>query len=106
MCLLALAEMPDPPSRRVALLRRSSWCRYVQGQVARFVHPSSGRMGASFDKNRFRRKSCAAMQLKAFASTLIACHFFGMFAGRALLVLVPTLPSAVTRLTLEPIGIA
>jgi hypothetical protein len=46
------------------------------------------------------------MQLKAFASTLIACHFFGMFAGRALLVLVPTLPSAVTRLTLEPIGIA
>lgn len=46
------------------------------------------------------------MQLKAFASTLIACHFFGMLAGRALLLLVPTLAGAVALLTPEPIGIA
>jgi len=73
----------------------------------RFVHPSSGRMGASFDKNRFRRKSCATRQLRAFASTLMACHFFGMLAGRALVLLVVvTVDGLVSRFMLEPIGIA
>jgi hypothetical protein len=78
---------------------------YVQGQLARFVHPSSGRVGASFDKNRFLRKSCAIAQLKAFASMLIACHFFGMFAGRALLLLAPALDCPMMRFTPELIGI-
>jgi hypothetical protein len=78
---------------------------YVQGQVARFVHPSSGRAGASFDKKRFLRNSCAAAQLKAFASTLIACHFFGMLAGRALSLLAPTRDSPTMRFMLELIGI-
>jgi hypothetical protein len=77
----------------------------VQGQPARFVHPSSGKAGASFDKNRFLRKSCAAAQLKAFASTLIACHFFGMLAGRVLLLLAPTLDCPIVRFRLELTGI-
>jgi hypothetical protein len=78
---------------------------YVQGQFARFAHPSSGRAGASFDKKRFLRKSCAATQLKAFASTLIACHFLGMLAGRAALRLSPTLDCPTMRFTVELIGI-
>jgi hypothetical protein len=70
------------------------------------VHPSSGRAGASFDKNRFLRKSCATIQLKALASTLIACHFFGMLAGRALWLLVPIRDCPSMRFALELIGIA
>jgi hypothetical protein len=71
----------------------------VQGQLARFEHCSSGKAGASFDKKRFFRKSCAAAQLKAFVSTLIACHFFGMLAGRALDV--PTPERTTMGFTLE-----
>jgi hypothetical protein len=77
----------------------------VQGQLARFVHSASGKTGASLDKNRFLRKSCDAAQLKAFASTLIACHFSGMLAGRALLRLAPTLDCPTMRFVLELIGI-
>jgi hypothetical protein len=77
----------------------------VQGQLARFVHSATGKTGASLDKNRFLRKSCAATQLKGFASTLIACHFFGMPAGRALLRLVSTRACPTIRFTLELIGI-
>ncbi len=36
---------------------------------------------------------------------LIACHFFGMFAGRELLLLVPTPDCPMLRFTLEAIGI-
>jgi hypothetical protein len=79
---------------------------YVQGQLERLVHPSSGRAGASFDKNRFLRKSCAIIQLKAFASTLIACHFFGMLAGRALWLLTAIRDCPSTRFALELVGIA
>jgi hypothetical protein len=74
----------------------------VQGQLARFEHCSSGRAGASFDKKRFLRKSCAAAQLTAFVSTLIACHFFGMLAGRALVV--PTLDRPKLGFMLEATG--
>jgi hypothetical protein len=64
-------------------------------------------MGASFDKNRFRRKSCATKQLTAFASTLMACHFFGMLAGRALVLLVIVARDGpITRFMPEPMGIA
>jgi len=55
---------------------------YLQGQLARFVHPSSGRAGASFDRKRFLRNSRAVVQLNGLASMLIACHFFGIVAGR------------------------
>jgi hypothetical protein len=76
----------------------------VQGQLARREHCSSGKAGASFDKKRFLRKSCAAAQLRAFVSTLIACHFFGMLVGRALVV--PTLVRPMMGFTLEPTGAA
>jgi hypothetical protein len=76
----------------------------VQGQLALFVHPSNGRAGASLDKNRRLRKSRAAAQLKAFASMLIACHFFGMFMGRALLWLAAMRDCPMVLFTLEPIG--
>jgi hypothetical protein len=76
----------------------------VHGQLARFVHPSNGNVGASLDKNRCLRKLCAGKQLKAFASMLIACHFFGMLAGRAPLLFVPTLDCPMMRFRPEPVG--
>jgi len=76
----------------------------VQGQLERLVHPSNGRAGASLDKNRLLRKSWATMQLKALASTLIACHFFGMLAGRALVLLVPIRDCPSMRFAPELIG--
>jgi hypothetical protein len=45
------------------------------------------------------------MQLGAFASTLIACHFFGMLAGRALLLLDPGRGCPTMRFMLESLGI-
>jgi hypothetical protein len=78
---------------------------YVQGQVARFVHPSNGSVGASVDKNRFLPNSCATVQLAVFASTLIACHFFGMFAGRVLLRAAGAWDCPTRRFKLELIGV-
>jgi hypothetical protein len=69
------------------------------------VQPSRGKEGASLDKYRFFFKSCAAGQLEVFASMLMACHFLGMLAGRALLGPAAALGMPTRRLTLELIGI-
>jgi hypothetical protein len=72
---------------------------YVQGQAALLVHPCNGNFGASFDKKRCLRKSCATAQLAGTTPTLIACHCLGMLDGLAVLRIV------VNRFTLELIGI-
>jgi hypothetical protein len=49
--------------------------------------------------------SCATTQLMGLASTLIACHCFGIFAGFARLLICIAADGVVRRFTLELIGI-